>query len=87
MSSAPQIVSKPSLRSGTEESSENTIRTNAGVQQDADQDTSKGVQLPFSFIASISRNQEFYGQGDVHDEIDFAFGLKRRLFGTLEVLS
>lgn len=71
------MVSKPSLSSsGTEESSENTLPANAGVQQDASQDLSKGVQLPFSFITSISRNQEFYGQGDILDEIDFAFGLK-----------
>ena len=80
MSSAPQIVSNPSLSSpGTEES--NTLRANAGVQQE---DPSKGVQLPFSFITSISRNREFYGQGDVLDEIDFAFGLKSPP-GTFEV--
>ena len=71
------MVSKPSLSSsGTEESSENTLRANAGVQPDAGQDLSKGVQLPFYFITSISRNQEFYGQGNVLDEIDIAFGLK-----------
>ena len=80
MLSAPQMVSKPL---GTEESSENTLHANAGVQQDAGQDPSKGVQLPFKFFSSISRNWDFYGQEDVLDEIDFAFGLKRRS-GTFE---
>jgi hypothetical protein len=35
----------------------------------------KAVQLPFSSIASISRNQKFFGRTDVLDEIDRAFGL------------
>ena len=73
MSSAPQMISKPL----------SPLHANAGVQQDTSQDASKGVHLPFSFITSISRNREFYGQGDVLDEIDFAFGLKR-IPGTFE---
>ncbi|KAL8831927.1 MAG: hypothetical protein Q9170_005089 [Blastenia crenularia] len=74
----PQNASKDAP--GTQGSSSNA-QPSLGEDQpeseyDYGQQAGKGVQLPFSHIASISRNEVMYGRKDILDKIDHAFGLK-----------
>lgn len=74
----PQVSSKDVAQN--QESGENFLPTCRDSEQDTVDDAhfepSEGIQLPFSHIASISRNEESYEQGDVINQIDQAFALK-----------
>ena len=66
---------------GTKGSREKSQLANSDAHQDTEDDVGHKsgniLQLPFSHIASVSRNQEIYKQADVLDKIDVAFGLER----------
>lgn len=68
-------------RPGSSQSARDTANRGAtsrpeAVSNSRDDAIQKGVQLPFSSISSISRNQKFFGRVDVLSGIDQAFGLE-----------
>ncbi|KAL9611676.1 MAG: hypothetical protein Q9167_003705 [Letrouitia subvulpina] len=67
----------------TEAPNEDVQQIQDDAQRDAGCDVieepSEDVELPFSHIASVSRNQKFYFQKSVVDRIDGAFDLKDNL--------
>ncbi|KAL9028780.1 MAG: hypothetical protein Q9196_002903 [Gyalolechia fulgens] len=64
---------------GTQRSIVDALPALAEDRRDSEYDVrheeGNNVQLPFSHIASISRNEGMYGQEDILDKIDHAFGL------------